>query len=135
MRSAAWWVICAVMLSTVGSGCRQAAARGAGASEGTAPIGLTAAVTNDEADAGTAGEHGGARAPAATTDVASPPGREPPDAESEELVFNVKIPKPEAMIFEKRADTSIQPIDDKKSFLDRIGDPVGKEPPPSEGKE
>ncbi len=131
MRSASWWVVAAVVLLT-GGGCRQASARSSVEAEGSATVGVGSSVAWDEMDGGTAGERGRAGASLATTDVVSPSVREHKDADPGVIEIIGKVPKPEAMIFEKRADTPIEPIDVKKSFLDRIGEPVGKEQPPSD---
>jgi len=105
-----------------GVGCRQAVAGGTtSVAEAGEDGGVTASVAT------------GASAP--TLDVVSPSGVAHREADPEVWEIVGKIPKPEAMIFENRADTPIPPVDDKKSFLDRIGDPVRKDEPPSEGNE
>lgn len=106
-----------------GAGCRQAVAGGptSVAEAGEDAIAAAGATTGASAE---------------TVDVVSRSGESGRDAEPDPTIRIIgKIPKPEAMIFENRADTPIPPVDDKKSFLDRIGDPVKKDEPSSEGKE
>lgn len=47
-------------------------------------------------------------------------GEKPPPENEDELIIEVKIPKPEAMIFSNRMDTHYRTLPTEKSFIPEI---------------